>query len=62
MLSGGVPIAQTGVASSYALGALDITLNGSAGKVVETIKDDDIVVRVMTFDHMIFKFIEERLT
>jgi len=38
MLSGGVPIAQTGVDSSYALGALDITLNGSAGKVVETIK------------------------
>jgi hypothetical protein len=38
MLSGGVPIAQTGVASSYALGALDITLNGSAGKAIETIK------------------------
>tara|TARA_B100000900_G_C20585080_1_gene719209 strand:- start:245 stop:2632 length:2388 start_codon:yes stop_codon:yes gene_type:complete len=38
MLNGGVPIAQTGVASPYALGALDITLNSSAGKAIETIK------------------------
>lgn len=38
MLSGGVPIAQTGVGSAYALGAIDITLNASAGKAIETIK------------------------
>ena len=38
MLSGGVPVAQTGVGSAYALGAIDITLNASAGKAIETIK------------------------
>ena len=38
MLSSGVPIAQTGVGSAYALGDIDITLNSSGVKSIETIK------------------------
>jgi len=38
MLSSGVPIAQTGVASAYALGDIDITLTSSGAKSIETIK------------------------
>ncbi|MDA8897587.1 hypothetical protein N9I83_00975 [bacterium] len=38
MLASGVPVAQTGVGSAYALGDIDITLTSSGVKSIETIK------------------------
>jgi hypothetical protein len=38
MLSGGVPLAQTGVSSAYALGSLDVSITNSNRTSIETIK------------------------